>query len=218
MHKYGRQVAHYADLLKRYVVHSQEQNRSQIALSKPLLFVSFEASSYSPDRQRLMKRIEELAKGPADSVFFEKRTGSHGEWTRGIAEHRFVLAPHGHGLDTHRVAEIIMLGGIPVMKKSSISSCYDDTDNDLRPSTGTKSSGNSNEDKGKSSVVISPKTNGAVRGGIPAVILNSWDELTKERLEKEWERISKVPQEQWDWRRAFLDQWLARIKYSTGKE
>ena len=33
------------------------------------------------------------------------------------------------GLDTHRMTEILLMGGVPVIRQSTISSCYDDTDN-----------------------------------------------------------------------------------------
>ena len=45
------------------------------------------------------------------------------------------------------------------------------------------------------------------------MVVNSWAEVTKERLEKEWERISSVPPHHWDWRRLFADHWLERVDY-----
>jgi hypothetical protein len=66
-----------------------------------------------------------------------------------------------NGLDTHRVSEILTMGGIPVMRRSTISSCYDDSDNMLGKTT---------------------------RGSLPVVILDFWEELTEARLEEEWTR------------------------------
>ena len=79
------------------------------------------------------------------------------------------------------------MGGIPVMRRSSISSCYDDSDNYLN------------------------KKNLVKRGSLPVVIVDKWEDVTKERLEKEWERISKVPITQWDWKRLFINHWIERI-------
>lgn len=62
------------------------------------------------------------------------------------------------------------MGGIPVMRRSGISSCYDDTDNDM---------------------------NGKSRGSLPVVILDSWKELTADRLELEWKRITQFPKTHW---------------------
>ena len=108
-----------------------------------------------------------------------------------ITTHKFVLAPLGHGLDTHRVSEILMMGGIPVMKRSTISSCYDDSDNELTAvgASGTKHT----------------------RGSIPSVIVDDWAEVTPSRLEREWGEISRHPKGYWDWSRLFAQQWLDRI-------
>lgn len=84
----------------------------------------------------------------------------------------------------YRLTEILLMGGIPVMKRSSISSCYDDSDNTV---------------------------NGNTRGSLPVVILNSWQDLTLERLENEWKRIISIPMENWDWRRLLIHQWFDRI-------
>ena len=77
-----------------------------------------------------------------------------------------------------------MMGGIPVMRKSTIASCYDDSDNHI----------------GKSR-----------RGSLPIVWLDSWQDLTKERLDKEWERFRNVPASNWDWKRLFMDHWAERV-------
>jgi hypothetical protein len=45
------------------------------------------------------------------------------------------------------------------------------------------------------------------------VVVNSWSEVTKGRLEQEWARISAVPPHRWDWRRLFADHWIERIDY-----
>lgn len=76
-----------------------------------------------------------------------------------------------------------------MMRKSSISSCYDDSDNYYGDP------GNSTEK----------------RGSLPVVILDSWSDLTKERLEAEWERLSKIPSSHWDYSRLFIYHWIHRI-------
>ena len=131
---------------------------------------------------------------PKGGTWYNLTDLDHQQWLDGILEHKFVLAPFGHGLDTHRFSEILLLGGIPVMRRSSISSCYDDSDNDMGPPGGTK----------------------GPRGSLPVVILDSWDELTQERLEKEWEENFKnAHQKQWDHRRLLLPHWLDRIDNMT---
>jgi hypothetical protein len=153
----GANIKMYAEALRKHLVDRPARSAAEKAL-RPLLLVAF----YPNNETDL----------------------DHSRWLQAIGEHKFVLAPFGHGLDTHRVSEILLMGGIPVMRKSGISSCYDDTDNEFR---------------------------GLNRGSLPVVMLNSWTELTKKRLESEWERLSKIPQETWDYKRLFLSHWLERI-------
>jgi hypothetical protein len=119
------------------------------------------------------------------------------EWLQAIGEHRFVLAPFGHGLDTHRVSEILMMGGIPVMRRSTISSCYDDSDNSYVAHGHQPSA--------------APGAKTKTRGSLPVVIVDRWEDVTKERLESEWARLSKIPNSHWDWRRLFIYHWIDRI-------
>ena len=118
--------------------------------------------------------------------FFSPFPFFYSEWLDAIYHHRFVLAPFGHGLDTHRISEIYGNGGIPVMRRSTISSCYDDSDNDM----------------GK----------GRKRGSLPLVIVDKWEDLSEEFLEKEWLRIVKIPIEAWDYHRLLLSHWIDRIQ------
>jgi hypothetical protein len=97
------------------------------------------------------------------------------------------------GIDTHRMYEVMLLGGIPVVMLNSISSCYDDEDNVITSQDGA---------------VIQ-------RGSLPIVFVKNWEEVTEERLVNEWTRISSVDQRDWDWRRLFVYHWTERIKTVT---
>ena len=108
------------------------------------LLVAFGAHRIKPDRAVVLKKLESAA-------WVTRGGGSRQEWVAQVQSHRFTLCPHGHGLDTHRTWEVLLLGGVPVVKSSSMDSMYD---------------------------------------GLPVVILPSWDDLTPERLAKEWDRIS----------------------------
>jgi len=92
------------------------------------------------------------------------------------------------------------MGGIPVMRRSTISSCYDDSDNTL---TLVSNSTNSNQ--------VTTLT----RGSLPVVIVDRWEDVTKERLENEWLRITRTPPESWDWKRLFINHWIDRIKMTN---
>lgn len=154
---------------------------------KPLILVAFYPKSRVPDRQKVLTilgAIPPKGQSKPKNPFYNETDLNHEEWLDAIVEHRFVLCPFGHGLDTHRVSEVLLMGGIPVMRKSTISSCYDDSDNTF---------------------------NGMTRGSLPIVLLDSWQDLSKERLEVEWQRITRIPKTSWDWKRLFLDHWLQRI-------
>jgi hypothetical protein len=166
-----------------------------------MLLVAFYPKSRVPDRKNVLTKLyhsqskTDPTTGLPAGKWYNETDLDHEGWLNSVGQHKFVLAPFGHGLDTHRITEILLMGGIPVMRRSTISSCYDDSDNvytERNPVTGI--------------------TRTHTRGSLPIVILDSWDDLTKDRLDKEWTRLSPLLRtNQWDWHRLFLDQWLDRI-------
>jgi hypothetical protein len=191
-YKIGRRIQLYANALREHIVNKRiltAEEREKL----PLLLVAFYPKSRVPDRHNVLQTIGAIpprGRPKPKNPFYNETDLSHEEWLAAITQHKFVLAPFGHGLDTHRVSEILLMGGIPVMRKSTISSCYDDSDNDF---------------------------NGIKRGSLPVVILESWKNLTKERLESEWQRLSKIPSSHWDYKRVFMYHWLDRIGRSKIK-
>ena len=186
----GKHVAAYTTALQRLIVDRpvmtvEEENK------KPLLLIAFYPKSRVPDRSKVLSILRVFPPRGVpkmENPFYNYTDLNHMEWLEGITQHKFVLAPFGHGLDTHRISEIFMFGGIPVMRRSTISSCYDDSDNDFK---------------------------GTTRGSLPVVIVDKWEDVTKERLESEWERLSKVPRDKWDWKRVFANHWYERIRASS---
>ena len=181
--KIGRHPTVYIDAMKYY-----SRNRQALIIKReqnPLLLVSF-TEDY-PDRKKAKYFIKQTSHKSWYTHVTHKMT--HKEWLTSIMEHKFVLAPFGHGLDTHRIAEILLMGGVPVMRKSTINSCYDDSDN-LR-------------------------SDGTSRGRLPIVILESWMNITKERLESEWSRLVAT-KERWDINRLKLSSALATIDCHRG--
>jgi len=167
--------------------------RSQEELDKrPLLLVAFYPKSRVPDRSTVLSvlRVFPPRGVPKDpNPWFNYTDLSHTQWLQAIGDHRFVLAPFGHGLDTHRITEILLMGGIPVMRRSTISSCYDDSDN----------------------TYVTTNKETKTRGSLPIVIVDKWEDLSPALLEKEWKRISSYPSDHWDWKRLFAYQWMDRI-------
>ena len=61
-------------------------------------------------------------------TFFLRRGGlipRNKTWENQIS-YSFVLSPHGNGLDCHRTWEALVLGCIPIVKKSEIDALYED--------------------------------------------------------------------------------------------
>ena len=152
-----------------------------------MLLVAFYPKGRAPDRLKVLSAIGALQSPPPQNPWYNKTDLNHAEWLEAIGLHRFVLAPFGHGLDTHRVYEIMLMGGIPVMRRSSISSCFDDSDNYMGPDAPSRRS-------------------------LPVVILDRWEDLNATRLEAEWDRLTRAPLDRWDYSRLLMKHWTTRIK------
>ena len=185
----GKNPQVYADALRRHIINRAAPMTKEERTRRPLLLVAFYPKSRVPDRMKVLNALGAYTKDgkmpPVVNPFYNLTDLSHVEWLDAIPSHRFVLAPFGHGLDTHRISEIHLMGGIPVMRRSTISSCYDDSDNAWRA--------------------------GGARGSLPSVILDSWQDLNKSRLEEEWRRLVEVPPGHWDWTRLLSEHWIRRI-------
>jgi len=62
------------------------------------------------------------------SAFGDKVTrmsGSMEEWFAAVADHKLIVSPTGHGLDTHRTWEILTLGRIPIVESSLLDPLYE---------------------------------------------------------------------------------------------
>ena len=139
-------------------------------------------TDHSDSLQNLVKEPEEIT--DSDS-FVQMRITNSKEFLEQVMNHRFTLIPTAKGHDHQLVMDVLLMGGIPVMKRSSISSCYDDTDNQLNLTS--------------------------TRGSLPMVFVDSWKQVTPKLLEKEWKRISYHPPDYWDTTRLFMDHWSTRI-------
>jgi hypothetical protein len=72
-----------------------------------------------PDRQDAYDKV------PKELVFYEKDRTDRETTYRKQTEYAFVLSPHGNGLDCHRTWEALILGCIPIVKKSGLDPLYD---------------------------------------------------------------------------------------------
>jgi hypothetical protein len=99
----------YINALKKYII-----NRPTMTLAernnRPLLLVAFYPKSRVPDRHGVLVTLGAIPpRGQAKptNTWYNETDLSHAEWLDGIVSHKFVLAPFGHGLDTHRISEIL---------------------------------------------------------------------------------------------------------------
>lgn len=71
-------------------------------------------------------RIDAINTIPNDLLYLElTQVDRITSWTKQI-NYAFVLSPHGNGLDCHRTWEALVLGCIPIVKKSAIDVLYDE--------------------------------------------------------------------------------------------
>jgi len=211
----GRDPGRYIRAMRKYVLEANSTINNDNDNEKIHLLIAFSAKGRAPDRARALKALfatfgtpKALKSSTTTSIPNDTTTTTttstatnttisfnprlpHDKWLEAITKHRFVVAPHGHGLDTHRMMEILLMGGIPIIKQSSISSCYDDSDN----------------------ILFRPDGKTLTRGSIPVVVVDSWSDVTSERLQKEWKRIISTPRHDWDWSRLFASHWLERIAF-----
>jgi hypothetical protein len=71
-------------------------------------------------------RIDALQSIPPSVVFFEEKRIRRTDTWINQTNYAFVISPHGNGLDCHRTWEALVLGCIPIVKKSDIDALYDD--------------------------------------------------------------------------------------------
>jgi len=71
------------------------------------------------DRQDAMNKI------PKELVYYEPKKIPRIESWKNMIEYKYVISPLGNGLDCHRTWEAIILGCIPIVKKSGLDPMYE---------------------------------------------------------------------------------------------
>ena len=88
-------------------------------------YVNFHFSIY-PESPFEYLRGDVIADVSPDLVYYEEAFMKRADSWRKQVGYAFVLSPHGMGLDCHRTWEAILLGCIPIVRKSAIDSLYED--------------------------------------------------------------------------------------------
>ncbi len=71
-------------------------------------------------------RRHPLIKIPAELLYIEQNKLNRNDSWINMTKYAFVVSPHGNGLDCHRTWEALLLGCIPIVKRSSIDDLYKD--------------------------------------------------------------------------------------------
>jgi len=74
---------------------------------------------YSNDRREAMARV------PRELVYYEPRPVKRSKTWLHMVRYKYVLSPHGNGLDCHRTWEALALGCIPIVKTSPLDPLFD---------------------------------------------------------------------------------------------
>jgi hypothetical protein len=70
-------------------------------------------------------RVDAMYSIPEELVFYEKTPVLRQQSWQTQCEYAFVISPHGNGYDCHRTWEALILGCIPIMKKSAVATLFD---------------------------------------------------------------------------------------------
>jgi len=87
-----------------------------------LVLIAFQRhDKWKPDRGQA---LDALSGSPF--IFHAQETLSRDIWVRLVQSHDFIVCPHGHGWDTHRLWEVLLLGSVPIVKSSPLDEMFQD--------------------------------------------------------------------------------------------
>jgi hypothetical protein len=82
---------------------------------KNLVYLNIAADTYPPERSVVIQLYKDRSWVTYDNPV--KTEGGHQHFLQQIYSHKFVFAPRGNGIDTHRMWEALYLRSIPIVKK-----------------------------------------------------------------------------------------------------
>ena len=83
------------------------------------LLVDVKEHPWKPERAEALK----VLRGKPWVTFLADST--YKDWAEAVRSHKFILCPAGHGQDTHRTWQALLLGAVPVVKTSAMDSMYE---------------------------------------------------------------------------------------------
>jgi hypothetical protein len=96
--------------------------RSPVPLEKklPRMYVNFSAGSNPAERNAALNQSKKMS---CCDIVGRKKPARYLEETK---QYRYVLSPPGNGIDCHRTWEALLVGSIPIMKRSLLDSLFDE--------------------------------------------------------------------------------------------
>jgi len=98
--------------------YDQHKKCRDIARVPGSVLLAFTENPYKPDRAVAIAALG------SKSFVTVRHFGSWGEWADAVCASEFVICPLGHGLDTHRLWEVLLLGAYPVVRTSTLDLLY----------------------------------------------------------------------------------------------
>jgi hypothetical protein len=110
------------------IIYNQQSKKMKMPFWKRYLkcYINFNFENNYMRSRFGYDRYEAITKIPKNLIFSEKDEVSRTISWNTQANYAFVVSPFGNGYDCHRTWEALILGCIPIVKKSGIDNLYDD--------------------------------------------------------------------------------------------
>ncbi|KAH9586475.1 hypothetical protein LSM04_004785 [Trypanosoma melophagium] len=125
---YGRHI----DVYRESFHHVRSRNDTRDGdNNKKLLLIAFGLSSYHAYRSEVLRVVKKAFEGYSSNITLVERKKGKGvkvtardvqSYLYLLSQHRFVLAPRGNGMDTHRLWEALYMGSVPIVERSTMDS------------------------------------------------------------------------------------------------
>lgn len=104
-------------------IHEISKNLKPFDQRNITLYLNFSPHTHS-DRNTIQKYVEMLCKNDSDVIIIKTRT-IWNDYLKHLNIAKFIVSPPGTGLDCYRTWEALIMGAIPIVLQSEISSLYD---------------------------------------------------------------------------------------------
>ena len=119
-HSFGLNIRDYNLLPLKYEKKLLKiiKNSPTFSSRKSLIYCNYQFSLNNQDREDCLNSVDKKY------CYFLKKRISYLENFKKQSKFKFILAPFGEGIDTHRVWEALLFGNIPIVKSSPLDKLY----------------------------------------------------------------------------------------------